>query len=130
MGDVTKIGPAEETVFVCQCGCSTWLLLSDAAVECAACGNRSVDYGAWYREKPEAEEFSGTPFTDVQGNGSVEFTRQRVAQMASDPDIRLVLLARESGTINLWSGAVGKKQVKWTQRRLKEAAGLLKKGRR
>ena len=127
MGDVTKIGPAEETVSVSQCGCSTWLLLSDAPVECAACGNRSVDYGAWYREKPEAEEFSGTPFTEVQGNGSVEFARRRVTQMASDPDVRLALLVRTSGTLNLWSDADSKKQVKWALRRLKEAADLLKK---
>lgn len=129
MGDVTKIGPAEETVFVCRCGCSTWLLLDDAAVECAACGNRSVDYGAWYREKPEAKDFTGTPFTNVQGNGSVEFARRRITQMASDPDVRLALVVRTSGTLNLWSDVHGKKQIKWARRRLKEVAGLLKKGR-
>ena len=127
MGDVTQIGPRPDVIFVCNCGCSTWRLLQDGAIECAACDNRSTTTGSWYTVQPEAKEFGGEPFVDIQGNGSVEFARSRLQRMATDPDLSLILLARGNGAIHMWSSAETKKQVKWTLRRFKEAVDLLKK---
>lgn len=127
MGEVTQIGARPDTIFVCQCGCSTWRLLNDATVECAACENRSMSAAAWYEEKPKAPEFDGEPFVDIQGNGSVEFARSRLQRMAADPDLSLIVLVRENGTIHMWSNAETKKRIKWTVQRLKQAADLLKR---
>ena len=127
MGDVTQIGPRPDVIFVCNCGCSTWRLLQDGAIECAACDNRSTTTGSWYTVQPEAKEFGGEPFCDVQGNGSIQFARSRVERMSGDADVRMIAIARANGSVHLWSDAETKKQVKWTVRRFKEAADLLKK---
>lgn len=127
MSDITRIGEKPDVIFVCTCGCSTWRLLDSGAIECAACDSRGTDFGSWYTKKPDVPPRDETPFSDVQGNGSIEFARARLERMAGDADVKLIAIARKDGSVHLWTDADGRKQVKWALRRLKTAAGLLKK---
>ena len=118
-------------IFVCDCGCSTFALLEDGEAQCANCASMvSGAHGTWFEAiegAPDHPVDAEPPFQDVQGNGSVEFARARIARMASDDDVKLLVIARESGAVHVWSEAETEEQAKWTEEQLEAAAGILRK---
>lgn len=113
-------------VWICNCGCSTFELRSDGAAACAACDTpQSVDGAGWSSWSAQSAKAEPETFRDVQGNGSVEFARRRVAQMATDETAAVVVVVRRDGSISTWSEAETAAQSKWCRRRLKQAADLI-----
>lgn len=128
MGEVVSIGPKEPRIWVCNCGCSTFSLLDDGTAECAACEALSdVDGSGWSKWTAESRHDEGDAFRDVQGNGSVDFARRRIAGMAQDEDAALLVVVKTNGTIQAWSEAETKEQFAWARRKLRQAADLFKR---
>ena len=95
MTDIIAFPSARRRIFVCACDCSTFHLCEDGTAECASCGEiAEAENGAWFDATGSAPDRSPdevAPFSDVQGNGSIDFARARVSGMASDDDAKLVV---------------------------------------
>lgn len=123
MGDVISI---EQLVWVCACGCSTLTAYSDGRFECAACEKEHDTLGAGWRDVGKCA-FEGEPFNDVRGNGSVDFARRRVAQIAAADDVSMLAIARSNGTVHTWSDVENLDQLEWVKDKLQIAADLIEK---
>jgi hypothetical protein len=97
---------------------------------CAACeADATLDHSGW-------AEWSGTSlhnaddiFRDIQGNGSVEFSRRRLAQLAADDDAALVVVIKDDGHLSAWSAAETEEQLDWAAKKMDQAKALiLRKG--
>lgn len=128
MGEVVGLPTAKEPrIWVCNCGCSTFDLLETGAARCAACGaDQSVDGSGWSKWTAESRHNEDEAFRDVRGNGSIEFARRRIANMAQDQDAALLVVVKTNGTIQAWSEAETKEQLAWARRKLSQAADLFK----
>ena len=129
MGEVVGLPIAKDRrIWVCDCGCSTFCLLDDGTAECAACEVLAdVDGSGWSKWTAESHHDEGDAFRDVQGNGSIEFARRRIAGMAQDEDATLIVVVKTNGTIQAWSEAETKAQFAWARRKLRQAADLFKR---
>lgn len=128
---VVNFPTVQPRVFVCDCGCSTFALLEDGEAQCANCsGFADVDTGAWFKaieSAPARAENEEPPFADVQGNGSVEFARARIANMAGDDDVKLCIIARENGAVHVWAEAETPEQLEWCDEEIEQAKSILRK---
>ena len=124
MSKIIDFPVVEDRIWVCLCGCSTFKLIEDGSMECSACGNWSRD-GSWYEDKPAGGAGAGAAFSDVQGNGSVEFARAHMRRMASDPEMQMVAVARPDGSVSAWFNVGSEDERKWMHRRLDDIRGLL-----
>lgn len=128
MADIHQLRQPAPRIWICDCGCSTFELLSNGTARCAACDADHEGVGSGWldrsedRRSPHAEKET---FADVQGNGSVEFARRRVAQMASDENAVLLVVAREDGSLSAWSKAERAEQFAWAEEKLKQATALV-----
>jgi hypothetical protein len=128
MGEVIAIAKLEPRIWVCNCGCSTFELRDNGEAACAACqALADVDGSGWASWDAQSNHDESTAFTDVQGNGSVDFARRRVADMAKSDDAALLLVVRKDGGFSLWSEAETVEQVAWAKRKFRAAAALLKR---
>ncbi|WP_212525860.1 hypothetical protein [Actibacterium sp. MT2.3-13A] len=129
MSEVVNFVPPK-VVWVCCCGCSTFELRGDGEAECANCGAfASADDGNWYdriKGGQARDESADEPFKDIQGNGSVEFARARIARLAADCDAVAIVVVKDDGRLHAWYEASSEDQVQWTVGRLDEAKGLLR----
>ena len=127
MSNVVSLNP-DPMIWVCQCGCTTFHALSDGTGECAAC-NKSHDFdgSGWLLRADDRVFTGGDVFRDVQGNGSVEFARQRVAQLSTGGDVVALVVLREGGEIHTWSSVDTVEQVEWLSRRMNDAVELIGK---
>ena len=118
----------EPMLWVCVCGCTTFHALSDGTGECAAC-NRSHDFdGSGWIPRVDDRVFTGNDvFRDVQGNGSGEFARRRVADLAASDDAVVLVVLRKGGEIHTWSDVETADQVDWVGRRMADAVDLIKR---
>lgn len=125
---VVSFPSATDVIWVCDCGCSTFRLVSDGTAECANCAAivTGAD-GSWFSEIADAPmcDDDRVPFKDVQGNNSVEFARARMSRLANDADMAAIVLVRDGGTIHAWFSAETDEQVDWTRRRLADASDLI-----
>ncbi|MEL6310896.1 MAG: hypothetical protein AAFQ17_00790 [Pseudomonadota bacterium] len=117
----------EQRIWVCGCGCSTFELLEDGSARCALCAAPVEPHpkGAWWTVPDNAEEASEPPQKDIQGNGSVEFARRRLQQLAQDDDAVMLMVVRSDSSVSLWADAETNEQIEWSRRRLEDADGLL-----
>jgi len=115
-------------IWVCSCGCSTFSLRADGEAECAACENIiDAGSGGWFpaiKEGPERDPAADPPVNDVQGNGSVDFARQRIQQVSQGDDVAALLVVRACGTIHAWGSFETAEQREWIMRKLDQAKGL------
>lgn len=118
----------EPMLWVCVCGCTTFHALSDGTGECAAC-NKPHDFeGSGWIVRIDDRVFTGNDvFRDVQGNGSIEFARRRVADLAAGDDVVALVVLRVGGEIHTWSDVETGEQVEWLERRMSDAVDLIKK---
>lgn len=125
MGEIVSL-LKEPQLWVCACGCSTFEILSDGTARCAACdAPHDVDGSGWSEWVAKSAKEESDTFRDVQGNGSVEFARRRVAQMATDATAALVVVARRDGSVSTWSEAETAEQSDWVRDKLTQAADLV-----
>lgn len=115
------------TIWICQCGCSTFELSNDGSAQCAFCHTTRDEGGGWFRKDHEPEWDGIDPISNVQGNGSVEFAQRVVAKRAHSDDAVLLLVVRKEGTIHTWSDLETKEQVEWVFRRMDDAKELISK---
>ncbi|MCB5411784.1 hypothetical protein [Pseudogemmobacter faecipullorum] len=128
MSKVISLFSAEPQLWICACGCSTFRLLSDGTAVCAACDKDHEGIGSGWLDRSQDKVTAHKPdetFEDVQGNGSVEFARQRVAQRAKEPSVALIVVARDCGGISAWSAAETDEQIAWAESKLQQAAALI-----
>ncbi len=87
-------------IWVCQCGCSTFELLSTSEVRCPACDTLSPSPdGAWYAPETDAKWDGDPPMQDISANGDVDFARRRTVQQAEDDDT-CVVVSKALGNAN------------------------------
>ena len=130
MADIHQLRQPAPRIWICDCGCSTFELLSDGSARCAACEADHEGIGSGWLERSEERKAGHTEaetFSDVQGNGSVGFARRRVAKMASDENAVLLVVARQDGSMSTWAIAETADQVEWAEQRLKQASELIKR---
>lgn len=125
MAEIISLKP-EPMLWICACGCSTFEILSDGSANCAACCSpHDVDGAGWSSWVAMSDKNEDSTFRDVQGNGSVEFARRRVAQMATDDTAAVVVVARRDGSVSTWSEVETADQAQWVRERLTQAADLI-----
>lgn len=125
MAEIISLKP-EPMLWICACGCSTFEILSDGSANCAACSaQHDVDGAGWSSWGAKSDKDEDDTFRDVQGNGSVEFARRRVAQMATDDTAAVVVVARRDGSVSTWSEVETADQAQWVRERLTQAADLI-----
>lgn len=128
MADIVQLHQPQPMTWVCDCGCSTFSLLSDGTAQCAACDADHEGHGSGWLDRSEDRRTAheeGDTFADVQGNGSIEFARRRLARIAADEDAVLIVVAKKCGRLSVWSVAETEEQAEWAQRKLKQADDLI-----
>lgn len=128
MADVVPLIQPEPLILICDCGCCTYMLQSDGTAVCAACKAPTDQDGAgWLAQAGSAQTRHDIDevYADVSGNGSVEFARQRVQQIASGDDVALIVVARDDGRTFTWSSANTDERADWAKRRLEQAGDLI-----
>lgn len=124
--EIITLKRPDPRIWICPCGCSTFRLIETGEAECAACDRRADHDGGGWHEHPSSQTTPvDTPFDIVQGNGSIEFAKARARKRAQEPDAALIAVAREDGTLTIWSAAETPKQLKWAKRQLRKLAALL-----
>lgn len=115
-------------VFVCNCGCISFSLMSDGSTECSACGiSDEQQDGAWANNSPEKTEYDGEHFADVQGNNSIKFAKMRIGKLARDSDIALVLVAKDGGSVHAWCKSETPAQMEWMREKLQVGGDLIER---
>lgn len=128
MTKVVDFRQKDPMIWVCDCGCSTFNLLSDGKAACSVCAAPVVGaVDGWQddtitarpREKPLV------PRNDHQGNGSAEFALALIRKSVMSDAAVLIVVAESDSRTRLWAAANTKEQIKWTRERLKDAETLL-----
>ena len=126
MGNVVRFSAKEPLIWVCNCGCSTFELLDSGIASCAACGSvADVDGSGWSSWTAVSRHSEDEAFTDIQGNGSVEFAKRRVARLAQDDDVSVLVVIRSDGGLTVWSAAETQDQIEWVKRKISQASNLI-----
>jgi uncharacterized Zn finger protein (UPF0148 family) len=129
--NIVSLTRPDPRIWVCGCGCSTFMLREDGEAVCAHCETEvGEDGGAWLAKIAHADERdpeAAAPFEDVQGNGSPEFCRARMARVATDDDVTAIVVVKQDGRIHAWSEAETRAQLDWVTERLEQAKGLIGK---
>ncbi|TNC05553.1 hypothetical protein [Paracoccus marcusii] len=128
MADIVQLQQPQPMTWVCECGCSTFTLLSDGTAQCAGCDADHEALGSGWLDRSKDRRTlyeEADTFTDVQGNGSTIFARRRIARIAADEDAAMIVVAKEDGRISAWSIAETEDQVAWAHKKLTQAADLI-----
>lgn len=129
VSNITRI-KRPSVIWVCGCGCSSFNIREDGEAECCVCSQLAdADGQGWYDRTKDAHQRSDDldgPIDDVSGNGSMEFVRRRVEQLASDKTAVLLVVAREDGSVSTWSIAETEDQVEWVREKLEAATNLVR----
>ena len=128
MGEVHSLDKPEPRVWICACGCSSFELFSDGTVRCAACQGLHDNYVAGWLTRCGDRETAideTETFSSVGGNGSMDFARRRIAQIAQDDSTVLLVVARRDGHVSTWAVADTDEQFDWVRERLSQAADLI-----
>jgi hypothetical protein len=119
---------AEVLVFVCDCGCSTFLLRSDGETECASCSEiSSGDGGGWSDHLQGAGDVADGVeiFVDIQDGGSVDFARASAARRAGGDDRVMIMSVGSDGGVSVWAAVDTVERRDWALRRLDEMRTII-----
>lgn len=128
MSNVVQLRGPEPMLWVCECGCSTFELMSDGAARCAVCKADHEGLGSGWLDRStdrRTHHNEDSSFLDIQGNGSIEFARHRLGQLANDPSATLIAVADAAGGVSVWSAAETDQQIEWAQHKLTQAIDLI-----
>lgn len=124
---VVEIPKKAPRIWICDCGCSTFELLESGWAQCASCAD-DLEHGTWFEKikggkaRPEdAEE----PFSDIQGNGSVDFAMHSARRAASQADLKVLVAVNAEGKVTAWTGAETKNQIEWVLDRIDQGRALI-----
>ena len=128
MTEIVSFPSPERLIWVCDCGCSTFNLFSDGMAACSLCQapvTGAMDGWQSRTESAKAREEPLTSMSDYQGNGSPEFALALIRKTASDPDVKLVIVATGDSRTRVWAAADTQPEMEWTKDRITDAIGLL-----
>lgn len=109
----------EPKIWVCQCGCSTFELLSTGEVRCPVCLVVSdAPDGGWAPDHEAADWEGDAPIRDISGNGSVDFARHMLVNHAKDPEACAIVVFKLSGSTHVWSMTETQEQLEWFRQKL------------
>lgn len=125
MGDIVKLAPPEELVWVCgECGCISWLV-HEANLECSHCHHTSGKYAEWLLPPPpiEVPARSLNTFTET-GVDNSEFLMRSFIRNLEEDDIAVII--KPDGMIHTYNGLTENKLSRsWLKKHLRTIAGLL-----
>lgn len=107
----TASAEEEQFVWICGCGCQSFRLLSDGAIECCQCENQCNAHSEWRRDLPDPpdeveRDTSGTIIHTALG--VPELARRRVLktldEWARDDELLMVAAYHKDGTGKHWLG--------------------------
>lgn len=121
----------EPYIWVCECGCTSFELMSDDTALCALCGTQRIDdthIGGWYRKDtdPDWDADRLPPVRQIGGNGDPDFAKRVTIRRMEHPDVVAVVILREDGIIHTWSNLETDDQVAWAGRKFAESLDLLR----
>ncbi len=127
--NIIQIEKPEPLIYVCECGCSSFGLLSDGSTECQNCGTVDAEWhGGWENHDPVLRgKDASASFTDTTGNGSVDFARARMSRIASDDDCTLIVIAKDDSTVHVWPKAEEQQQLARASKQMDVAMNLLRR---
>lgn len=118
-------------IWICDCGCASFVLWSDGGGRCSACDAvLDVDGGGWLERiagGPDRLGDAEAVYTDINMNGVADLARRRLMTKAQDPAAQLIIVAAEDGTLSAWSSANCAAQYEWVYRKIDDAKAMLKK---
>ncbi len=124
--NVVNLALTPKSIWVCDCGCSTFYVVSDGSAECAACTEvAGVPLGGWKDFDHDKTSEIEHPTSDVSANGLVEFARRRIVSLASDEDAVLVIVAKSNSWTCAWSEVETPEQMEGVRKRLKDAEEII-----
>ena len=119
----------DRIVWRCRCGCLTHFVRADDEIECASCGNVSVDAGEWRRRpavgRVEPPEVADTDVA-VKDLGDADTAIRKILRDLAPGEMVGLVIVRDNGTITTWSGRTETEaQKQWLRDRLATAAGIM-----
>ena len=123
---------AQETyIWVCDCGCTSFELMSNDTALCALCGSPRISdtpLGGWHRTDtdPDWDADRLPPVRQIGGNGDPDFAKRVTMRRIEHSDVVAVVVLREGGGVHTWSNLETDDQVAWVQRKLEQAVTLLR----
>lgn len=118
----------EPLIWICNCGCSSFELLSDATARCALCGVISEN-GGWYTPDADKVWDGDAPVREVAGNGDPEFAKRVTAKRLLEPDVVLAVVLKEDGLLATWTCVETDEQRDWIDRQLDRVKPMLEVGK-
>lgn len=121
----------ETYIWVCECGCTSFELLSNDTAVCALCGTQRIGddpVGGWYRKDtdPDWDADRLPPVRQIGGNGEADFAKRITMRRMEHPDVVAVVVLREDGAVHTWSRIETHEQVEWAGRRFAESLPMLR----
>jgi len=131
MGEVVELKKKDRLVWVCaRCDCMTFVVYEDETMECANCGDITVNDAFWRLPPPpkEPEPFPEAMISVVKGNVS-ELHKHRFIKEMTDDCIGIII--KRSGAVKTYNNLenIGLYDIEWLQKKLKDALSLFKKER-
>lgn len=140
MSDVIPFRPRkspkeqESLVWVCGCGCATFMLNEDGSAVCAACETpanpdaEAKEFGAWARNpKREVDPDDEDVFTDIRGTSdTADFGRRHLQQRVMSDTAVAVAVFHGTGDISTWFDSAMSENWRWLRRRCKQWVKLVK----
>lgn len=129
MGEVVGMPTREpeELIFICNCGCRTFRIMSTGFVECSSCEVRMSDEVTGYRPEvvTEVSEPSDVHQRHELPDDSLAF--RRIAYGASPDNTAAIIVMRLDGSVSAWSQGYDRPETKnWFQKRVDGLMELLK----
>lgn len=121
----------ETYIWVCECGCTSFELMSNDTAVCALCGTQRIGddpVGGWYRKNtdPDWDADRLPPVRQIGGNGEADFAKRVTIRRMEHPDVVAVVVLREDGAVHTWSRIETHEQVEWAGRRFAESLPMLR----
>ena len=87
-----------------------------------------ADIGSWYERFADAplRGPDDVPRKEISGNGSEDFWRGRVADIASDEDVALAVVVKKNDSLHVFGLVSTPIELKWGNRKLREAMKLMR----
>ena len=135
---VIEGGQKEELLFVCNCGCTSFMITEYGIPRCANCNfvhEPALEEYHWRFPKKKATDkivdpnTAEKPTVDVIEMSMCGASFKRFIENLSHKELTAMVAIYNTGRVNTWGNSmVGKAQAKWLKRRLRAAWELLAAG--
>lgn len=126
-----KTVPDDQIVWVCGCGCMSFMLRADGEAECVHCEDiaPSLAEGSWRARMPEPpadpeQEASGSRSVIVMDETSSALDRI-LSHAQVDQSVAVIVIQR-GGSVHAWRGdRFEGEQIEWLDRKLDTGRGII-----